>query len=40
MPALAPPEVRMDEEWQQKLEADMIKAQNIALPDDDDDEDL
>ncbi|OTF70492.1 hypothetical protein BLA29_014352, partial [Euroglyphus maynei] len=38
MPALAPPEVRMDEEWQRKLEEDMLKAQNTALPDDDDED--
>lgn len=38
MPALAPPEVRMDEEWQRKLEDDMLKAQNTALPDDDDED--
>ena len=38
MPALAPPEVHMDQEWQRKLEEDMIKAQNAVLPDDDDED--
>ena len=38
MPALAPPEVQMDQEWQRKLEEDMIKAQNTSLPDDDDED--
>lgn len=38
MPALAPPEVTMDPEWQQKLESEMKEAQNVALPDDEDDD--
>ena len=38
MPALAPPEVQMDQEWQRKLEEDMVKAQNTVLPDDDDED--
>lgn len=38
MPALAPPEVQMDPEYQKKLEQEMIEAQNTSLPDDDDDD--
>ncbi|XP_074598482.1 RAN, member RAS oncogene family [Brevipalpus obovatus] len=38
MPALAPPEVTMDPEWQQKLESEMKEAQNVSLPDDEDDD--
>jgi len=38
MPALAPPEVPMDPEWQAKLENDMKEAQNTSLPDDDDED--
>ncbi|KAH8041238.1 hypothetical protein HPB51_014386 [Rhipicephalus microplus] len=38
MPALAPPEVTMDPEWQAKLENDMKEAQNTSLPDEDDDD--
>lgn len=38
MPALAPPEVHMDPEYQKKLEQEMIEAQNTSLPDDDDDD--
>ncbi|XP_076345518.1 GTP-binding nuclear protein Ran-like isoform X4 [Tachypleus tridentatus] len=38
MPALAPPEVFMDQEWQAKLEKDMKEAENISLPDDDDED--
>lgn len=40
MPALAPPEVVMDPQFQQELERQMIDAQHTALPDDDDDDDL
>jgi GTP-binding nuclear protein RAN1, putative len=38
MPALAPPEVQMDPEWQAKLENEMKEAQNTSLPDEDDDD--
>lgn len=38
MPALAPPEVQMDPEWQQKLEHEMEEAIKISLPDDEDDD--
>ncbi|OQR67691.1 GTP-binding nuclear protein Ran-like [Tropilaelaps mercedesae] len=38
MPALAPPEVQMDPEWQAKLEDDMKQAQNTVLPDEEDDD--
>lgn len=34
MPALAPPEVRMDAEWMRKLEADMELAKLLDLPED------
>merc|ERR1712179_151899 len=35
MPALVPPEVTMDPQWQQKIEQDIKDAQETALPDDD-----
>jgi len=38
MPAIAPPEVQMDPDWQAKLENDMKEAQNTALPDEEDDD--
>lgn len=38
MPALAPPEVAMDPEWQAKLEKEMKDAEITPLPDDDDDD--
>lgn len=38
MPALAPPEVTMDPEYQKKLEMEMIEAANTSLPDDDDED--
>lgn len=38
MPALAPPEIPMDPEWQAKLENEMKEAQNTSLPEDDDDD--
>lgn len=37
MPALLPPEVKMDKEWQIQLEREMEEAQKIALPEDDED---
>lgn len=37
MPALAPAEVQMDEETKKKYEAEIIDAQNAALPDEDED---
>jgi len=37
MPAIAPPEVQMDPEWQKKIEQELIDAQQTALPEDDDD---
>ncbi|ODM90259.1 GTP-binding nuclear protein Ran [Orchesella cincta] len=37
MPALAPPEVQMDPNYIQQIENDLQEAQNVALPDDDDD---
>ncbi|KAK3750624.1 hypothetical protein QZH41_003101 [Actinostola sp. cb2023] len=40
MPALQPPELRMDPELAQKYEADLKEAQNTALPDEGDDEDI
>merc|ERR1712203_480384 len=36
MPALLPPEVQMDPQWQKKVEQDYIEAQDTALPEDDD----
>ena len=36
MPALLPPEVKMDPEWQKKQEEEYIAAQYAALPEDDD----
>merc|ERR1711997_573005 len=35
VPALLPPEVQMDPQWQQKVEADYKEAQDTALPEDD-----
>uniref|UniRef100_A0A1A9WV86 GTP-binding nuclear protein n=1 Tax=Glossina brevipalpis TaxID=37001 RepID=A0A1A9WV86_9MUSC len=37
MPALLPPEVEMDEDWQLQIETDLQQAQETALPYDDDD---
>ena len=37
MPALVPPEVTMDPQWQQKIEQDIKEAQETALPEDDED---
>ena len=37
MPALVPPEVTMDPQWQQKIEQDIKEAQDTALPEDDED---
>ena len=37
MPALLPPEVQMDPQWQQKVEQDYKEAQDTALPEDDED---
>jgi len=37
MPALAPAEVHMDEETKKRYEAEIIDAQNAALPDEDED---
>lgn len=37
MPALVPPEIQMDPQWQQQIEKDLVEAQNTALPDDDED---
>uniref|UniRef100_T1ITY0 GTP-binding nuclear protein n=1 Tax=Strigamia maritima TaxID=126957 RepID=T1ITY0_STRMM len=37
MPAIAPPEVQMDPEWQKKIEQELKDAQQTALPEDDDD---
>uniref|UniRef100_A0A1A9WJ51 GTP-binding nuclear protein n=1 Tax=Glossina brevipalpis TaxID=37001 RepID=A0A1A9WJ51_9MUSC len=37
MPALLPPEVEMDEDWQLQIERDLQKTQETALHDDDDD---
>ena len=36
-PALVPPEVTVDPQWQQKVEQDIEEAQDIALPEDDED---
>lgn len=37
MPALLPPEVKMDREWQIQIEKDLQEAQATALPEDDED---
>merc|ERR1712024_396522 len=37
MPALLPPEVQMDPQWQKKVEEDYKEAQEVALPEDDED---
>nr|CAD7196331.1 unnamed protein product [Timema douglasi] len=37
MPALVPPEVTMDPNWQQQIEKDLQEAQQTALPEDDED---
>lgn len=37
MPALLPPEVKMDKDWQQQIEKDLQEAQATALPDEDED---
>ena len=37
MPALLPPEVKMDKEWQTQIEKDLQEAQSIALPEEDED---
>lgn len=37
MPALLPPEVKMDKEWQIQLEREMEEAQKTALPEEDED---
>jgi len=37
MPALAPPEVEMDPSMASKYEQELEQAQNVALPDDEDD---
>jgi len=39
-PALAPPEVKVDENLMKQYESDLQTAANMALPDDDDDDDL
>ena len=39
-PALAPPEFHMDPQYAAELERQMVEAQQTALPDDEDDEDL
>merc|ERR1712128_183826 len=36
-PALKPPEVQMDPQWQQQIESDLQEAQETALPEDDED---
>lgn len=36
-PALLPPEVQMDPQWQQQIEKDLKEASETALPDDDED---
>ncbi|XP_070071178.1 GTP-binding nuclear protein Ran-like isoform X2 [Drosophila takahashii] len=36
MPALLPPEVRMDKDWQAQIDRDFQEAQATALPDEDD----
>lgn len=35
MPALLPPEVKMDKDWQAQIERDLQEAQATALPDED-----
>lgn len=37
MPALLPPEVKMDKAWQIQIEKDLQEAQATALPEDDED---
>lgn len=37
MPALLPPEVKMDKEWQLQIEKDLQEAQETALPEEDED---
>merc|ERR1712071_585163 len=37
MPALQPPEVVMDPNWQEQIEGELQEAQHIALPEDDED---
>lgn len=37
MPALQPPEVQMDPNWQKQIEGELEEAQTIALPEDDED---
>ncbi|CAG9817056.1 unnamed protein product [Phaedon cochleariae] len=37
MPALVPPEIQMDPQWQEQIEKDLEDAQKTALPDDDED---
>ena len=37
MPALQPPEVHMDPNWQKQIEGELEEAQHIALPEDDED---
>jgi len=37
MPALSPPEVIMDPNWQKQIEGKLEEAQHIALPEDDQD---
>uniref|UniRef100_A0A1A9ZPR2 GTP-binding nuclear protein n=1 Tax=Glossina pallidipes TaxID=7398 RepID=A0A1A9ZPR2_GLOPL len=37
MPALLPPEIKMDNDWQQQVEKELQEAQKTALPDDDGD---
>lgn len=36
MPALLPPEIPMDPNWQRQIEKDLKEAQETALPEDDD----
>lgn len=38
MPALAPPEIQMDPQWTAKLEKEMQQAQDVPLPEDDDED--
>ena len=37
MPALLPPEIQMDPQWQKKVEEEYKEAQDTALPEDDED---
>lgn len=37
MPALLPPEVTMDPQWQNQIEKDLKEAQDTALPEEDED---